>query len=563
MNKFKNMRLSTMLGAGFAVVITIGLLVALFARTQLITVGNKMDYAVNIRLVNLQLINEIKDNITANAHDIRDLALFTTQPHSDQEYKEYIKEKSAVLEKRVVDNNELLKQLDKALKLKRSRELFDDLNAARPAYTAAVRKAMEATVSGDYDATRRIIVNEVVVRQQRVLDALSVMSSEHGSFTVELARQYIDDAHDAGNILLLITIISALIGLLIAWAIGRAVKKQLGGEPAYAVQVAKLVAEGNLGLAVTLQQGDDRSLLATMDSMRERLQQMVRQVRDSSDSISIGASEIAAGSTDLSQRTEQQAASLQETAASMEQMSQTILQNTDTVRSANTLAKTTSEKATQSGKAVQDLVLTMQDINGSSRKIGDIISVIDGIAFQTNILALNAAVESARAGEAGRGFAVVAGEVRSLAQRSASAANEIKGLIEDSLRTVNKGSDMVSSVGETINDLVEQAHKVSDLIAEIGVTTEEQGQGIHQINDAIVQLDLVTQQNAALVEESASAAESLSEQATKLVSLMSVFRIAPSQSQSMPHAGNLQTKKPATIRKKEIVNTHSDDWERF
>ncbi|MCS3434362.1 methyl-accepting chemotaxis protein [Klebsiella sp. BIGb0407] len=561
MNKLKSMRLSTMLAAGFAVVIAIGFIVALFARMQLTTVANNMDYAVNTRLVNLQLIIKIKDNITDNAQDIRDLALYTTQPHSDDEYRTYIKEKNLILEQRIIDNNALLQQLDKALKLKLSREFMDRLNEVRPPYSESVRKAMKASTTGDYYETRRIVADEVIGPQQQVLDALTTMSNSHAGITVDLSRHYISDTEKAGNLLLLMTIISALIGLLIAWSIGRAVKKQLGGEPVYAVQVAKQVAEGDLEKVVTLQKGDNSSLLATMDGMRERLQQMVRQVRDSSDSISIGSREIAAGSADLSQRTEEQAASLQETAASMEQMSQTIRQNTDTVRSANRLAQATSEKATQSGKAVHELVLTMQDINSSSQKIGDIISVIDGIAFQTNILALNAAVESARAGEAGRGFAVVAGEVRSLAQRSASAANEIKGLIGESLRTVSQGSEKVSSVGETINDLVEQAHKVSSLISEIGVTTEEQGQGISQINDAIVQLDAVTQQNAALVEESASAAESLSDQAAKLVSLMSVFRIGLSHTTASVTPP--QTRKFVIASKKESVKTDAGDWESF
>lgn len=561
MNKLKNMRLSTMLAAGFAVVIAIGFVVAVFARMQLAAVANNMDYAVNTRLVNLQLMIKIKDNITDNAQDIRDLALYTTQPHSENEYQEYTKKKNQILEQRIIDNNSLLEQLDNALKLKTSRQHMDHLNEVRPAYSESVRRAMKASAGGDYYETRRIVANEVIEPQQKVLDALTALSNSHAEMTVELSRHYISDTQTAGNQLLLMTIVSALIGLLIAWGIGRAVKKQLGGEPAYAVEVAKQVAEGNLELTVDLRKGDHSSLLATMDSMRERLQLMVRQVRDSSDSISIGSREIAAGSIDLSQRTEEQAASLQETAASMEQMSQTIRQNTDTVRSANLLARATSEKATQSGKAVHELVLTMKDINSSSQKIGDIISVIDGIAFQTNILALNAAVESARAGEAGRGFAVVAGEVRSLAQRSAAAANEIKTLIEESLRTVNKGSESVSSVGETINDLVEQAHKVSGLISEIGVTTEEQGHGINQINDAIVQLDAVTQQNAALVEESASAAESLSEQAAKLVSLMSVFRIGLSQMTAATSAS--QMKKSVLTSKKAVIKSDDNDWQSF
>lgn len=563
MNKLKNMRLSTMLGAGFALVIAIGFFVALFARMQLVSVGNNLNYAANVRLVNLLLIVKIKDNITDNAHDIRDMALFTTLPHTEAESRDYITKTNQVLEKRIADNNVLLKQLDKALRLKRSRELFDNLNNVRPAYSQALRKVMSVSAAGQYDAARALVISEVVGPQARVLDALSEMISDHSGSTVNMARGYVEDAHFAGNLLLIITIISAVIGSLIAWGIGRAVKGQLGGEPVYAVSVAKQVSEGQLNTAVELKQGDTRSLLAAMDEMRSRLLGVVREVRDSSHSISVGASEIAAGSTDLSQRTEEQAASLQETAASMEQMSQTIQQNAETVRTATRLANSASETATQSGNAVNNLVLTMREISESSQKIGDIISVIDGIAFQTNILALNAAVEAARAGESGRGFAVVAGEVRSLAQRSASAASEIKALIEDSMRTVTKGSDMVSSAGTTIDDLVQQSHRVAGLISEIGVTTEEQGQGIAQINVAITQLDQVTQQNAALVEESASAAESLSDQATRLVQLMSIFNTG--QVIAAANARQVEPVPTSVIRKPALAANagSADHWEQF
>ncbi|WP_395489647.1 methyl-accepting chemotaxis protein [Cedecea davisae] len=561
MNKLKNMRLSTMLGAGFALVIAIGFFVALFARMQLVSVGNNLNYAANVRLVNLLTIVKIKDNITDNAHDIRDMALYTTLPHTEEESREYIQKTNLVLEKRIADNNVLLQQLDKALKLKRSRELFDNLNNVRPAYSQALRKVMGVSAAGQYDTARALVINEVIGPQARVLDALSDMISDHSGSTVSMSRHYVEEAHYAGNLLLIITIISALIGALIAWGISRAVKGQLGGEPTYAALVAKQVSEGQLNTGVELKAGDTRSLLAAMDAMRTRLLGVVREVRDSSHSISIGASEIAAGSTDLSQRTEEQAASLQETAASMEQMSQTIQQNAETVRAATRLANSASETATKSGNAVNNLVLTMQEISNSSQKIGDIISVIDGIAFQTNILALNAAVEAARAGESGRGFAVVAGEVRSLAQRSASAANEIKALIEDSMRTVTKGSDMVSSAGVTIDDLVQQSHRVAGLISEIGVTTEEQGQGINQINVAITQLDQVTQQNAALVEESASAADSLSDQAAKLVQLMSIFNTG--QSLAAANARPSPAVPKAIKRQPAAVATGSENWEQF
>ncbi|RNM22783.1 methyl-accepting chemotaxis protein, partial [Dickeya undicola] len=257
----------------------------------------------------------------------------------------------------------------------------------------------------------------------------------------------------------------------------------------------------------------------------------VGQVRQSSESIATGSQQIAMGNADLSQRTEEQAASLQQTAASMEQISQTIRQNGETVREAAQLATTASDTAAKGSEVVGNVIRTMDDITASSRKIGDIISVIDSIAFQTNILALNAAVEAARAGEQGRGFAVVAGEVRSLAQRSASAAREIKELITESMEKVESGSQLVSHAGTTMDDIVTQSRHVADLIREIGSTTTEQESGISQINQAVNQLDQVTQQNAALVEESASAADSLSDQARHLVQLMNVFMVAENHRQ--------------------------------
>ncbi|KHN50208.1 methyl-accepting chemotaxis protein [Pectobacterium fontis] len=525
MNRLKNARLGTMLGLGFAFVILIGLLVAIFARIQLSTVGHNFDYVAKTRLSNLLLIMAIKDKITDNAYETRDMVLYTTQPHSEQEMREYVQSKLKILEQRIVDNNSLLKQLDASLKIKHSRELFDNLNRVRPPYSNVLRKAMSLSASGQYDEARAVVINEVLEKQDHVLEALNLLISEHAKDTASMSQNYMEDANEAGALLLMMIALSIVLGVLVSWGISRTVKGLLGGEPAYAASMAKQVADGQLSFPVELRKGDTSSLLSTMDNMRERLRGMVQQVRNSSESIATGASEIAAGSTDLSQRTEEQAASLQETAASMEQISQTIQQNANTVRTAIQLANTTSDTAVKSGDAVHDIVHTMQEINTSSQKIGDIIGVIDGIAFQTNILALNAAVEAARAGEQGRGFAVVAGEVRSLAHRSASAAKEIKMLIGESLSTVEKGSTKVSAAGSTIDELVQQARHVAELVGEIGVTTAEQENGIDQISTAIIQMDQVTQQNATLVEESASAAHSLSEQAAKLVELMSAFKI--------------------------------------
>ena len=307
--------------------------------------------------------------------------------------------------------------------------------------------------------------------------------------------------------------------------ITRTVKQQLGGEPSYAAGVARQIAQGDLSVRVQLAPGDTSSLLHAMEDMRAGLARVVADVRQSSESIATGASQIASGNADLSQRTEEQASNLEQTAASMEEMNATVKLNADTVRTATQLAASSSQAATGGGKIVDRVVATMEQITASSRKIEDIIGVIDSIAFQTNILALNAAVEAARAGEQGRGFAVVASEVRSLAQRSAGAAKEIKALIGESVSKVDEGSGLVGEAGSAMQDIVRQAQQVADLIGEIGAATAEQADGVAQVGDAVVQLDQVTQQNAALVEESAAAAASLNAQAARLVDLVSLFKL--------------------------------------
>ncbi len=292
-----------------------------------------------------------------------------------------------------------------------------------------------------------------------------------------------------------------------------------------AVRVAEAVAEGDLSQRIEVRRQDETGrLLASLQRMNEGLSNIVAEVRTGSDSIATGSSQIAMGSTDLSQRTEEQASNLQQTAASMEELTATVKHNADTARAANQLAASASAVAERGGQVVQ----TMESISASSRKISDIIGVIDGIAFQTNILALNAAVEAARAGEQGRGFAVVAGEVRTLAQRSAQAAREIKVLIQESVERVDHGSSQVGEAGQTMNDIVVQVKRVTDLIGEITSASGEQSRGIEQVSDAVTQLDQVTQQNAALVEESAAAAESLKHQAAQLAQAVSVFRLSPS-----------------------------------
>jgi len=326
------------------------------------------------------------------------------------------------------------------------------------------------------------------------------------------------------------------------------------------------IAQGDLTQPIMVEGRNEMTqLAASLHNMQQSLVRTVTNVREGSDAIFTGASEIAAGNNDLSARTEQQAASLEQTAASMEQLTATVKQNAENARQASQLALSASETAEKGGNVVAGVVKTMSEIAGSSKKIADITSVIDGIAFQTNILALNAAVEAARAGEQGRGFAVVAGEVRNLAQRSAQAAKEIKGLIDDSVNRVNVGSQLVGTAGETMSDIVSAVTRVTDIMGEIASASDEQSRGIDQVGQAVTEMDRVTQQNASLVEESAAAAASLEDQASRLSQSVSVFRIKREVRQTLtkhlpiaaPATTALATRKALTAP---VSDTH---WETF
>src|SRR5471032_3525512 len=322
-----------------------------------------------------------------------------------------------------------------------------------------------------------------------------------------------------------------IVGVIGALLITRSILKQLGAEPSEAQRVASEIADGNLTVSVAIARGASGSLMASLEAMRAQLSGIVGGIKTSADSIAVAANEMAQGNVDLSQRTEEQAASLEQTAASMEELTSTVKQNTDNAKQANMLAQTASDAATAGGHVVERVVTKMRDISDSASKVSEIISLIEGIAFQTNILALNAAVEAARAGEQGRGFAVVAGEVRTLAQRSATAAKEIKNLICESVERINIGSKLVDEAGSTMQEIVNAVKGVNSLMAEITLASSEQHTGIDQVNKAVVNMDEATQQNAALVEESAAAAESLKQQAHILLEEISAFDIS--------RAGNL------------------------
>ncbi len=405
------------------------------------------------------------------------------------------------------------------------RRLYESFDAEWKRYLAMHEDLLKLSRANENEKAKNLIENESKELHTSVSAKLNelVQFQEQGANLASEAAE--KDYATARNVLTGTCVIAVLAAAVLGVAITRGLTGQLGGEPGDVVRVANAIAEGQLDVAMNARDGDEASVVAAMRRMRDRLTEIVGQVRLASDSIVTGSTQIATGNADLSQRTEEQASNLQQTAASMEQLSSTVSANAQTAGEASQLAANAAQAATHGGEAVGRVVQTMAEIAEASRRISDIIGVIDGIAFQTNILALNAAVEAARAGEQGRGFAVVAGEVRTLAQRSAEAAKEIKGLIGASVEKVESGTRQVDEAGASMGDIVKQVEHVNRMIRQISAATTEQSSGIGQVGHAVSQLDQVTQQNAALVEESAAAADSLNQQARRLADCVSVFRI--------------------------------------
>jgi len=388
--------------------------------------------------------------------------------------------------------------------------------------------AVAAMRAGRIDEARSIYRDKVSPLAPAATEALEQLVALQVRVAAEANAQGEALSHRLNLVIVGLAIAAALIATATAVLLTRGLVRKLGAEPADLAAVAERIAQGDLS-KLDAPPAIVGSVMASMQTMHSALTRLVTEVRAGIDSVATASAQIAAGNQDLSSRTEQQASSLQETAASMEQMTAAVRTNADSARQADGLARGASEVAGRGGTAVSEVVSTMGEIQAASRRIEEIISVIDGIAFQTNILALNAAVEAARAGEQGRGFAVVAGEVRNLAQRSAQAAKEIKSLISDSVQKIDNGSARVQVAGQTIDDVVQQVNRVSRLIGEITASTAEQSSGITQVSEAVTQLDQVTQQNAALVEQGAAAAASLREQADKLARAIAVFRLSQDQ----------------------------------
>ncbi|AOG23904.1 methyl-accepting chemotaxis protein [Acidovorax sp. RAC01] len=478
--------------------------------------GATVDRLATEQVERLQLALRWRANIAVNS--TRVFSIVQTEGDALQSYFKDVMAATTADTSKVQKRYTELEQSPEGLRIQQ------DLATVRKSYLEIRDKSLELKKAGDMAQARAYalgtfapVLESYNAVADRMVDYQVRRSAEQAAETAELIRSYRTGVLGAG--------VAALVLLVaLSWVVVGRIRRSLAEVSA----VAQRIGAGDLSQPVPVQgRGEVAQMMQAMDAMQCALVRIVSEVRQSSDSISTGSSEIAMGNADLSQRTEAQASNLEETAASMEELTSTVKNNSATAQRAAVLAGTASDAAVKGGAVVGQVVDTMQEISAASRKITDIISVIDGIAFQTNILALNAAVEAARAGDQGRGFAVVASEVRSLAGRSAEAAKEIKALIGASVTKVENGAELVNVAGRNMQDIVTQVKRVSDLIGEISSATGEQTTGITQVGEAVTQLDQVTQQNAALVEQSAAAAESLRHQAARLTELMSVFRLAP------------------------------------
>jgi methyl-accepting chemotaxis protein len=511
----KNLKIGHRLALGFACLLVMLLMIAGTSIWRMRAAAEATDTLVKSSLHDERLLADWRKAIELNA--VRATAsLRSTDPVVAKELAADMATSSARAE--VIQNGFVASAADPAMK-----GLLVTLMDTRKAYTGSRKVALQSKEAGDQPGALGHFETDTRPKLGAYLAAIQKMTERQASIIDDEAAAIALQYSRNRTLLLAVSALAVLAGIGFGVALTRGITRPL----AEAVALANRVAAGDLSSRIVSSSRDETGvLIAALGRMNDSLAGLVSQVRSGSETIATASREIAAGNLDLSSRTEQQASSLEETASSMEELTSTVKQNADNARQANGLAATASSVATQGGAVVAQVVETMGAIDASSKKIVDIISVIDGIAFQTNILALNAAVEAARAGEQGRGFAVVATEVRSLAQKSAAAAREIKNLIGDSVEKVGTGTRLVAQAGTTMREVVSSVQRVTDIMAEISAASNEQSAGIEQVNQAIAQMDQVTQQNAALVEQAAAAAESLQDQAAGLSSLVGTFQLA-------------------------------------
>ena len=566
-----NMNIAKRLAAGFGIIGVLLLGSQTFGITMVSRVSAGTAELADRSIPNINATSAVLAEINDVAVALRNMMLDADPADRQKQLEEIASSRKA--------GQEQLAQLRKNLNRPDTLAVLDRMLAANDKYVQGQEELIKRIQAGDEQGARAFLTE--VMRP--ALGDLKGAVNEQLALQREIATRRADDARatEASTRLLMLALAlaSLAVAILVAWWNTRSITRPL----ARALDVANTVAAGDLTSRIEVTSRDETGrLLQALKTMNENLVRTVTTVRTSTETIGTASGEVAAGNLDLSSRTEQQASSLEETASSMEELTSTVKQNADNARQANTLAEAASSVAERGGQVIGEVVGTMERINSSAGKIADIIGVIDGIAFQTNILALNAAVEAARAGEQGRGFAVVATEVRNLAQRSAAAAKEIKGLIGDSTEAVAAGSKLVNDAGATMSEIVDSVRRVTDIMSEITAASSEQTAGIEQINEAVAQMDQVTQQNAALVEQAAAASASMQEQTAKLAEAVSVFRIdglaaAPVQASVQPAVRPAPARpalaKPAarpaapaarkTAAKQSAKVSADGDWEEF
>ena len=564
---FSNLNIATRLRLAFGLVVVVLLAIVAVAFFGMQQLNQSTDDLARKSWPRVRAANVALDNVRGSFGRLAQLAVATDAAD--------LKTAADRLASNTQAFNKALGELDNILVTEQGKATNAASKQARDQYVVLCARVLAASQAGKRDDAMALAFGE----------AYSTMHKFAGTLRDQAAfqeKRFNDTADHADSVFassMNHMLLAACAALVLAIAAAILITRSIVRPLARAVKVARTVASGDLTSDIRVSSTDETGqLMQALKDMNGAMQTMVAEVRSGSDTIASASSEIASGNLELSSRTEQQASSLEETASSMEEMTSTVKQNAENARQANGLAATASDVARKGGMVVSQVVETMGAINASSRKIVDIISVIDGIAFQTKILALNAAVEAARAGEQGRGFAVVASEVRNLAQRSASAAKEIKTLIDDSVQQVERGSKLVNDAGSTMEDVVSSVQRVTDIMAEISSASREQETGIEQINMAITEMDSVTQQNAALVEEAAAAAGSLEEQSAALAQLVSRFTVhgatpapaAAPRAQSRPAAARAAIKGPVTApaplrpaAPKAGATARVDEWETF
>ncbi|HCW97198.1 MAG TPA: methyl-accepting chemotaxis protein [Pantoea sp.] len=510
----KNMKVGVRLGVAFGIVVVLMVIIGITTVSKIQSINSGISAIVDDRYVKVRLAFDVRDGVNDQIKYLRGLVIDT--PHPDRNVKRY-----GQLDEATQRTNTAMNRIAAIQVTAVGKKKIQGLIEAGKQFETAKSALIALVKAGDFENAGVYALKTMTPAQNAFLEGAEKFANSQDLQLRNEGRTIVSAASTAITITLVCAALAIVASILLGIYLTRSIVRPL----TEAVGVAERVAAGDLSSKITIDSRDETGvLMRALQQMNDNLLSIVTEVRTGSDTIAVASNQISSGNLDLSTRTEQQASSLEETASAMEQMTSTVKHNADNAREANQLVATTSAVAREGGVVMEQVIEKMEAIALSSKKIVDIISVIDSIAFQTNILSLNAAVEAARAGEQGRGFAVVASEVRNLAQRSASAAKEIKLLIEDSVMKVDEGSRLVSHAGSTIGEVVNSVNSVAGIMSEITIASSEQSTGISEINMAITQMEAVTQQNAALVQEASAASQALQDQAERMAQAMSVFK---------------------------------------